>query len=120
MLPTLQFLGLTGLTTVRGTSLLLSLTLSVYFLSKTVKIEIDRQTAWKALASTTIMTNAVLAAQQPLQNNHFLLLYVAIGSATYITLIRILKILNKEDEQLIKEIAGEKSAKILTKTLGIK
>jgi O-antigen/teichoic acid export membrane protein len=120
MLPTLQFLGLTGLATVRGASLLLSFALSVYFISKAVKIEIDGQTAWKALASATIMTIAVLAAQQPLQNNHFLLLYVAIGSATYITLIRILKILNKEDEQLIKEIAGEKSAKIITKTLGIK
>jgi O-antigen/teichoic acid export membrane protein len=49
MLPTLQFLGLTGLATVRGASLLLSFSLNVYFISKTIKIEIDRQTAWKAL-----------------------------------------------------------------------
>jgi len=117
MLPTLQFLGLTGLATVRGASLLLSFALSVYFISKTVKIEINGQTAWKALASTTIMTIAVLATEKITYNNLFLPLYVAIGTAAYTATTRALKTLNKEDAQLIKEIFGEKTAKLITKII---
>ena len=117
MLPTLQFLGLTGLATVRGTSLLLSFALSVYFISKTVKIEIDGQTAWKALASTTIMTIAVIATQKITYNKLLLPLYIAIGAAAYTATTRALKTLNKEDAQLIKEIFGEKTAKLITKII---
>jgi len=117
MLPTLQFLGLTGLAIVRGTSNLLSFTLSVYFLSNTVKIEIDRQTAWKAVASATTMTLAVLATQKITYNKLFLPLYIAIGAAAYTAITRALKTLNKEDAQLVKEILGEKAAKLITKIL---
>lgn len=119
MLSTLRILGLTGLAIVRGTSLLSTFVLSAYFTSKTIKIEVDRQTAWKALASATIMALMVLVAQQPLSNNHFLPLHVAIGATTYIALTRKLNTLNKEDAQLIKEITGEKTSKLITKILDI-
>lgn len=117
MLPTLSILGLTGLAIVRGTSLISTFALTAYFTSKTIKIEVDRQTVWKALASATIMALIVLAAQQPLSNSHFLPLHVAIGAATYIALTRKLNTLNKQDEQLIKEITGEKTSKLITKIL---
>ena len=119
MLPTIGILGLTGLAIVRGTSLLSTFALSAYFTSKTIKIEVDRQTAWKALASATIMALIVLAAQQPLSNNHFLPLHVAIGATTYVALTRKLSILNREDAQLIKEITGGKISKLITKILDI-
>jgi len=78
MLPTLQLLGLTGLAIVRGTSNLLTFTLTVYSLSKTIKIEVGRQTAWKAVALATTMTIAVLATQKITYNKLFLPLYMAI------------------------------------------
>jgi len=117
MLPTLQFLGLTGLAIVRGAPLLLTFTLSVCFLSKTTKIEIDHQTAWKALASATIMTLTVIATQKITYNKLHLPLYIATGAATYIIATRALRTLNKQDTQLIKEILGEKTAKLITKIL---
>jgi len=110
MLPTLQFLGLTGLATVRRTSLLLSFTLSVYFLSKTIKIEIDRQTAWKAPASATTMTLAVLATQNHMQQAILATIHSHRRSSLY-SHDENVETLDKEDTQLIKEIAGEKSAK---------
>jgi len=61
MLPTLQFLGLTGLATVRGACLLLSFALSIYFISKTIKIEIDRQTAWKAPAYARAFVSYIIS-----------------------------------------------------------
>jgi len=105
---------------VRGTSLLLTFTLSLHFISKTVKVEVDREVAAKTLASSAIMAITVTAIQQLLYSELIQPLYVAIGAATYTATIRTLKTLNKEDAQLIQEITGEKTAKYITKILGVK
>jgi hypothetical protein len=44
-------------------------------------------------------------------------LYIAISAAAYTATTRALKTLNKEDAQLIKDIFGEKTAKLRTKIL---
>jgi UDP-N-acetylglucosamine 2-epimerase len=71
-----------------------------------------RQTAWKALASATTMTIAVIATQKIIYHKLFLPLYIAIGAAVYVATTRALKTLNKEDAQLVKEIFSEKTAKL--------
>jgi len=113
------FLNLTGLAIIRGISILLTFTLSLYFISKTIKIEIDHKAAAKTLLSSTIMATAVILTQQITYNKLLLPLYITIGAATYAASIRALKTLNHEDTQLIKEITGEKTAKLITKILGI-
>jgi len=50
-------------------------------------------------------------------NNLFLPLYKVISAAAYTATTRALKTLNKEDAQLIKEIFGEKTAKLITKII---
>ena len=120
LLPLVQLLSLTGLAVVRGASLLLTFTLSLHFISKTVKVEVDREAAAKTLASSTIMAITVTAIQQLLYSKLLLPLYVATGAATYTAAIRTLKTLNREDIQLIKEITGERCSKYISKILGAK
>jgi len=119
LLPLMLFLNLTGLAIIRGISILLTFTLSLHFISKTIKIEIDRKAAAKTLLSSTIMATAVILTQQITYNKLLIPLYITIGAATYAASIRALKTLNHEDIQLLKEITGEKTAKLITKILGI-
>lgn len=59
-------------------------------------------------AASAIMALIVAIAQQIVYNAQFLPAYIAIGVAAYAITTRTLKTLNKEDKQLIKEIAGQK------------
>ena len=120
LLPLVRLLNLTGLAVVRGASLLLTFTLSLHFISKTVKIEIDREVAAKTLASSVVMAVAVTAIQQLIYSKLLLPLYIATGATIYITAIRTLKTLNQEDAQLIKQITGERYSKYISKILDAK
>ncbi|MEM3547184.1 MAG: oligosaccharide flippase family protein [Candidatus Bathyarchaeia archaeon] len=117
--PLLWRLNLIGLTIVRGLSLMASFTLSFYYTSRIVKIEVDKQMALKTLISSSIMAVGVLTLQQILQNNLLLPLYVIIGASIYIALVRALNCIGKEDAQLIRAIVGERFAKIIMKILNI-
>jgi hypothetical protein len=63
------------------------------------------------------MSLAVIATQKITYNKLLLPLYIAIGAAAYTATTRALKTLNKEDAQLVKEIFGEKTAKLITKII---
>jgi O-antigen/teichoic acid export membrane protein len=118
-LPLLWQLNLIGLTIMRGLTLIVSFTLSYYYTSKIVKMNIDRNVALKALISSIIMAAIVSILQQTLQNNLLFPLYVITGAIIYLVLVRVLKCLGKEDAQLIKAIIGERTAKIAMKILNI-
>jgi O-antigen/teichoic acid export membrane protein len=109
-LPLVWFLKLAGLAIVRGTASLLTFFLSLYFLSKNVKIEIDYEMGLKAIFASVVMALVVLVAQQVAYSKFFLPLYVALGGVTYVITIKVLRALNSEDFQLIQQVAGEKLA----------
>lgn len=118
LMPLLSILGLNALAIMRGISLVLTLVLTMYFLSKIVKIEIDKQAFTKTLAASATMAATVLAAQQVYYNKLLLPAYVLIGVIVYVAAMRLLKIPNKSDINLIRQILGEKPAKIIAKLLG--
>lgn len=117
--PLLWRLNLIGLTIVRGLSLIASFALSFYYTSRTVKIEVDKRIALKALISSIVMAVVVVILQQNLQSNLMLPLCVIIGAIIYTALIRVLKCIGKEDAQLMRAIIGEKFTKIIMKILNI-
>jgi hypothetical protein len=117
MLPLLWILGLNGLAAMRGVSLLASLLLTMFFLQKIVNIEIDKQATFKALISSTIMAIVVLIAQQISYNIILFPIYVLVGAATYFGCIRLLKVLNKSDIQLLEQIIGKRKTAILARIL---
>ncbi|MBS7657171.1 oligosaccharide flippase family protein [Candidatus Bathyarchaeota archaeon] len=116
-LPLLWILGLNGLAVIRGVSLLFTFLLTVYFLSKIVKVEIDKEAVLKALASSAIMATTVLIIQQVYYRLLLFPVYVAIGGVTYFICIRIFKVLNESDVSLIEKIVGKRIATIVRKTL---
>ena len=118
-LPLLWFIGLNGLAVMRGASLLVTLLLTVYFLSKIVKVEIDKQAMFKALISSTIMAAAVFVAQQVRYSMALFPLYVLIGAAIYFSCMRLLKVLDKSDVQLVQRTVGKRVTVVLTKILGL-
>jgi O-antigen/teichoic acid export membrane protein len=117
LLPLLWIAGLNGLAVMRGASLLFTFLLTVYSISKIVKIEVDKQTFIKTLFSSAVMASAVLAAQQFYYNIYLLPVYVLVGAFVYLTGIRLLKVLNKADIKLFEQVLGERTAKYVTKIL---
>jgi len=109
-LPLVWFLKLAGLAIVRGTASLITFFLSLYFLSKNVKIEIDYSMGLKAIFASVVMALVVLVAQQVAYSKFFLSLYVALGGITYVITIKLTRALNDEDFQLVQQVAGEKLA----------
>ena len=118
LLPLIWVSGLNGLAAMRGVSLLVTLLLTMFFLSKIVRIEIDRQAMVKALFSSILMAVVVLAAQQVRYSMVLLPAYVVVGTITYLACIRFLKVFNESDVQLLEQIVGEKITAILAKVLG--
>ena len=118
LLPTLGFLGLNGLAVMRGSSLLLTLLLNMYFLSKIVKVEIDKETFIKSLISSMMMAAVVFFVQQVYYSKLLLPLYVLIGATIYLAEIRTLKVVNRTDIHLLAQILGERNAVLIAKLMG--
>jgi len=118
LLPSIWILGLSGLALMRGTSLALTLLLTAYFLSKVIKIEIDKQAFIKALISSAVMAAVVSGVQQIYYSGFLLPAYVLIGTSIYLAGIKVLKVLSKADMELMEQILGERTAKYIMKILG--
>lgn len=116
--PLLPILNLTGLAIIRGVSLLVSFVLSVYVLSKILRVEIDRKALAKASTASVLMAAGVLAVQQFYYNKILLPFYAILGLAIYASSLRLLKALDQSDFQLLTKIAGEKTARYVVKILG--
>ena len=119
LLPLLWIIGLNGLAIMRGASLLVTLLLTVYFLSKIVKVEIDKQVMFKALISSTIMAAVVFAAQQVRYSMVLFPFYVITGAVIYFSCMRLLKVLDESDVQLVERTVGKRVATVLTKIFGL-
>jgi len=120
LLPLLWVIGLDGLAVMRGASLLVTLLLTVYFLSKIVKVEVDRQAVTKALVSSAIMAAAVFAAQQIRYSMTLFPFYVLMGAAIYFGCMRLLRVIDKQDAQLMERTIGKKLTAVFVKILGSK
>lgn len=118
LLPTLWVSGLNGLATIRGASMVFTFALSLYVLSKIVKVEIDKQALVNSLATSTVMAAIVLAIQQLYYSKFLLPAYALIGATIYFAGIRVLKTLNKADIELMRQIVGKKLARHLARILG--
>jgi len=118
LLPAVGMLGLNGLAFMKGASLLLTFIMNIYFLSKIVKVEIDKETFIKTVISAAIMAAAVFFTQQVYYSKFFLPIYVLIGAAIYLAEIRIFKVLNSSDIHLFTQILGKRTAVLIGKLMG--
>ena len=120
LLPIVGILGLNGLALIKGISLLATLILNIIFVSKVVRVEVDREVLAKAAASASIMATVVFFIQQVYYSKFLLPFYVLAGAATYFLGIRILKVVEDSDIQLLTQIIGERSALLIGRIAGCK
>jgi O-antigen/teichoic acid export membrane protein len=120
LLPTLGILGLNGLAVMRGSSLLFALILTIYFLSKVVRVEIDKETVMKTLISSVVMAAVVYLAQLIYYSKFLLPLYVLIGAAVYMAEMRAFGMLDRSDVQLLTKLLGERNAMFIARLMGHK
>jgi len=118
ILPLLWVSGLVGVAIMKGMSLALSFVLTAYFVNKAVPLRIDKRAMIRTLAASAIMAIIIVILEQILYNAHLLLFYVLVGAAVYVAIIRILKVLDKEDFQFLEQVIGKRSARIVSTILG--
>lgn len=97
--------------------MLLTLLVTFYFPSKTLVIEIDKQTFTKALASSAVTAVVVSVIQQLCYSRYLLPPYVIVGVAVYVAGMRALRVLNHRDVQLLTQTLVEKAAKYVVRVL---
>ena len=118
LLPIVAPLGLNGLAIIKGVSIVVTLALIMYFTSKVVRVEIDREAFLKTLISASIMAVVVFAVQHIYYSKFLLPLYVAVGATIYAAEIRILKMIDSRDIDLLAKIIGERNAALISKLMG--
>jgi ABC-type cobalamin transport system permease subunit len=101
----------------KGLSILISFTLTLYVLSGVVKIRLDKPALTKIYTSSTIMTIAILLIEQTYYSKYLLPLYITLGAAIYTLSLRLLKVIDEQDLNLLKQVFGAKLSTIITKAL---
>ena len=119
LLPLLYYMGLNGLAIMRGVSLLVTLLLTMFFLSRIIKLEFDKQTILKALFSSILMAIVVLTAQQVRYSLTLFPFYILIGAVTYFGCMRLLKVFDEQDIQLMERTVGKRLTTFLRKFIGL-
>lgn len=109
--------GIAGVAIARGTAMLLSLALSIWFLKKKINLAFDREALWKSLTAGLVMAAAVGILEFLWYNNYLLPLYILVGGLTYLIMLRVLHAARKADIQLIKQYLG-KRLEFLTNPIG--
>jgi O-antigen/teichoic acid export membrane protein len=109
----LPLLGINGIAVVRGASLIISLALTVFFLRKRLPIRFDKEATWKSWTAAIIMLVAVGLIELNYFDKSLLLPYVLIGGVIYVVALRILKAVNENDIQLMRNLFGPRATLIV-------
>ena len=102
----------------KGMSLALSFVLTAYFVNQAVPLRIDMRAMSRTLTASVIMAIVIVILEEIMYSVHLLLFYVVVGAAVYIAIIRVLRVLEKEDFQFLEQVMGKRTAKIISKILG--
>jgi O-antigen/teichoic acid export membrane protein len=119
----IPYLGMPGGSVVRGLSLVFSLILSILVLRRFLKIRFDMQAFAHSWIASLAMAAIVLIAQQLFYSKYLLPLYIAIGAAVFVIMLRLLHAATPRDLELISDYLGPRMSfitRLLGKLLGVK
>lgn len=105
----LPSLGVTGMAIARGSAMITLLLVNFAVLRKVLPLKFDREAMWKSLSAAIIMVLAVWGIQQIHFHPYLLPIYVLIGGITYTIALRILKAVNENDIQLVRNLVGNRA-----------
>jgi len=71
------------------------------------------ETYWKSLIASTVMAMAVAGIQTHHYNKFYLPIYVIIGGAIYLAMLRLTNAIRPEDVRLMKEYLGSRFSSVI-------
>ena len=108
----LPFFGIAGMAFVRGAAMIISLVLSALALKKHVSIGFDREAVWKSWCAAIAMLVAVWLTESLHFSPYLLPLYIVVGGTVYMVALRLLRTVNENDIELIRNLLGKRAAVI--------
>ena len=100
--------GMLGASVARGLGMIATTTLTILFLRRKLRLNLDLVTMFKILVAGLIMAAVVVAVQIPLYSARLLPLYIVIGGVVYLTALRVLKAVKQDDIDLLGKYFGHK------------
>jgi len=119
----IPYLGVPGASVARGLSLAISLILSMLVLRRFLKVSFDMEAYGYAWIASLVMAGVVLIAQRLFYSKYLLPVYVTIGAAVFLIILRFLHAVKPEDFELVSDFLGPRMghiARLLEKLLGIR
>jgi O-antigen/teichoic acid export membrane protein len=93
--------GIVGASIARGASLLISLALSVVILSRILKLRFDTTAFVHAWLASIIMAGVVLVVEVVFYSKYLLPIYVVLGGAVFLVVLRLMRAVKPEDIELL-------------------
>ena len=109
----LPYMGATGMAVIKGVSMTLSLILTIIALRKSVPIKFDKDAIWKSWGAAIVMFMVVWLIEQVHFSQYLLPLYMLVGGTAYVIVLRILKAVNENDFQLMRNLTGKRLAPLI-------
>jgi len=106
MLVLLPSLEMVGVSIARGITMATGLVTTAIALKRRMHVGFDSEAFWKSLASSAVMTAAVLLAQAYYYSKYLLPAYVVLGGFTYFSMLFILRAVKAQDIQLLDDYLG--------------
>lgn len=100
--------GMLGASTARAVGMITTTTLTILFLRKKLRLQLELGMMVKTLAAGVVMAAVVMVVQVPFYSQYLLPLYVVIGAVAYLTALRLLKAVKQEDIDLIGKYFGHR------------
>jgi len=107
------FFGAVGIAVVKGAVMTASFVLTVIFLRQRVPIRFDEETMWKCWSAALLMALIVGLIALLYPDRILLPAYVLIGGVVYTVALRILRVIEKQDLQVIKNLMGKRAGPIV-------
>ncbi|MGD0424219.1 MAG: oligosaccharide flippase family protein [Candidatus Bathyarchaeia archaeon] len=105
-------LGVSGASIARALSMLLSLLLTWYFVRRKITVKLDSKAILKSLVASVAMA-LVMEALQLLYYSRFLLpVYLLVGLAAYLLVLRALKAMSAADIDLLRRVLGPRFSRM--------
>jgi len=110
----LPFFGAVGIAVVKGAVMIASFVLTVFFLRRRVPIRFDEEAVWKGWSAALLMALIVGLIAQLYPNRILLPAYILIGGVVYAVSLRITKVIEKQDLQVIQNLMGKRAGPIVS------
>lgn len=100
--------GMYGAATARSVALIAGTVLTLYFLSRRITVQLDSVAIAKILASGLVMAAAVVVVQMVHYSKFWIPVYLLVGAVAYSIMLRFLKVIRKDDLELLSKYLGSR------------